>query len=78
MICEICGATAVHKHHVFGGPLRKWSERYELTMDLCLDCHHRMHADYEFAKQYKQKYQKIFIDEHGWEIWWKEFGRSWI
>lgn len=29
----------LHKHHVFGGPNRRHSEEYGLTVDLCLDDH---------------------------------------
>ena len=29
----------LHKHHAFGGPNRKHSEEYGLTVDLCLEDH---------------------------------------
>lgn len=38
--CLLCGRyTQLEKHHIFGGALRKKSERYGLYVYLCHDCH---------------------------------------
>ena len=38
--CFLCGQWAqLEKHHIFGGALRKKSERYGLTVYLCHTCH---------------------------------------
>ncbi len=38
--CFLCGAWGqLEKHHIFGGPNRKWSEKYGLTVHLCPVCH---------------------------------------
>ena len=38
--CAICGSTQwIEKHHIFGGALRKKSEKYGLVIDLCHSCH---------------------------------------
>lgn len=36
--------TALHEHHIFGGPNRRLSEEYGLKVKLCLDHH-------EFSKE---------------------------
>ena len=38
--CFICGRmTGLERHHVLGGPNRKWSEKYRLTVMLCHEHH---------------------------------------
>ena len=38
--CFLCGQyTQLEKHHLFGGALRKKSEKYGLTVYLCHSCH---------------------------------------
>lgn len=38
--CAICGSTQwIECHHIFGGALRKKSEKYGLVIDLCHYCH---------------------------------------
>lgn len=76
--CEICGGHSCHTHHVFPGSLRRFSEKYGLTMRLCPRCHDLIHSDICLAEKYKMKYQNKFIAEYGWELWWKEAGRSWL
>lgn len=78
MICEICGGRATDTHEVFEGCRRKKSIQYKLQMRLCRICHIRIQNDVEFALPYKKKYQQMFIDKYGWDLWWKEMGKSWI
>lgn len=39
MTCFLCGANGsmdhLHWHHIFGGPNRRWSEKYGLKVRLC-------------------------------------------
>lgn len=38
--CFVCGRmTGLERHHILGGPNRKWSEKYGLTVMLCHDHH---------------------------------------
>jgi hypothetical protein len=54
--CRACGATAIELHHCFYGTAnRKLSDKYNLVIWLCRDCHKRMHSD----KAFRQKYQKM-------------------
>lgn len=39
MACYLCGAPATETHHVFGGAMRKKSDKLGLTVRLCHDCH---------------------------------------
>jgi hypothetical protein len=79
MKCEICHVReATDTHEVFGGCRRKKSIQYGLQMRVCRQCHTEYQNDYEFMLPYKQKYQQMFIDQYGWDLWWKEMGKSWI
>ena len=42
--CFLCGAEGrTDVHHIFGGPVRKTSDRYGLVVHLCRTCHSRLH-----------------------------------
>lgn len=65
-ICGKCGYT--EKHHVFGGPCRKNSEKDGLTVYLCKDHHtgaHGVHtaAGKEYMKFLHEEGQKQFEAE---------------
>jgi len=74
--CEICGRTAENKHHVFNGANRKHSEKYNLTMMLCCECHRLLHSNYEIWNNYKRVYQLRFEAQYGHEAFMKIFGRN--
>lgn len=38
-VCFLCGGRAADCHHVYGGSLRKKSDKYGLTVHLCRNCH---------------------------------------
>ena len=42
-ICFLCGRRAVHVHHIFGAACRKASGRHGLTVNLCQECHAKLH-----------------------------------
>ena len=59
--CWLCGANGaadpLDKHHIFGGALRKKSEKYGLTVYLC---HHQCHIFGKCAAhQNKRTMQKL-------------------
>lgn len=73
--CYLCGrngaADPLDEHHVFGGPNRKLSERYGLTVILCHhDCHiygpcaAHNHAGNDLA--IKQHAQREAMTYYGW------------
>ena len=87
--CALCGANGaadpLDKHHVFGGALRKKSEKYGAVVYLC---HHRCHifgADSahqsrEVRLHLKRQAQARIMFEQGWtqEEWLREFGKSYL
>ena len=83
--CELCGRTAVHRHHIYGGPNRKHSEKYKLVCYLCYDCHEKV-TDYvstpdgkdTYNEYLKRKYQKIFEERFPDESFLLIFGRNYL
>lgn len=87
--CFLCGANGVldplDRHHIFGGPNRKKSEKYGLVVDLC---HHNCHifgplAAHKNAKvmAYLHRYgQAKVMQEQGWskEDFIREFGKNYL
>lgn len=87
--CALCGANGaadpLDKHHVFGGALRKKSEKYGAVVYLC---HHRCHifgADSAHQSRdvrlhLKRQAQARIMFEQGWtlEEWLREFGKSYL
>ena len=87
--CALCGANGaadpLDRHHVFGGALRKKSEKYGAVVYLC---HHRCHifgADSahqsrEVRRHLKRQAQARIMFEQGWtlEEWLREFGKSYL
>lgn len=49
--CYRCGrACRTEKHHIFGGPNRKLSEKYGLVVHLCHACHNEPPEGAHFSK----------------------------
>lgn len=59
--CFLCGKYGyLERHHIFGGnPNRKWSERYGLTVHLCMECHRDAKAGVHSNKEKRRKLQEI-------------------
>nr|DAK78461.1 MAG TPA: Recombination enhancement, RecA-dependent nuclease [Caudoviricetes sp.] len=79
--CYICGRTDwIERHHVFGGALRKKSEKYGLVVDLCHWCHNEppngVHFNRENELKLKREFQAKFEREHPDLDFIKEFGRN--
>ena len=76
--------TQTERHHIFGGALRKKSERYGLVVDLCHFCHNEppdgAHHNRHTANYLKQYGQKKAMKENGWSKadFIREFGRNYI
>lgn len=82
-VCDVCGTNQnLHEHHVFpGNGVRKQSEKYGMKVILCQRHHtgeYGIHHYKEMDLMYKQKYQRIFEQDHTREEFIKKFGRSWL
>lgn len=81
--CLICGSyNWIEKHHVFGGPNRKNSEKYGMVIDLCHYCHNEppygVHFNHKNDLQLKQKYQRLFAERYPNENFMGIFGRNYL
>lgn len=72
--CWLCGRNGasdpLDRHHIFGGPNRKISEKYGLVVYLCHDrCHENRekaaHRNAETAKLLHQYGQRKAMEEYG-------------
>ena len=67
--CFLCGTWGqLEKHHIFGGPNRKWSEKYGMTVHLCPVCHRDnrrgVHGDAEKMLAVHQIGQRAFEQKY--------------
>lgn len=86
--CFLCGANGsmdhLHWHHIFGGPNRKWSEKFGLKVRLCgQKCHENgpqaVHKCRETDLYLKAEGQKAFEEYYGSrEEFQQIFGRNWL
>lgn len=71
--CFVCGAWGpTERHHLFGGPLRRKSERYGLVVDLCHNCHNEppygAHHCRELMDELHRYGQRKAMAEQHWDI----------
>lgn len=87
--CWLCGrngsADPLDKHHAFGGPYRKKSEKYGAVVYLChFSCHifgpDAVHRNAETALKIHQYAQRKVMKEQGWtaEQFIHEFGKNYL
>ena len=77
--CFICGRSgALHTHHCLHGCRRHKAEQHGLTVELCPECHRRLHDYGEHDRDLEQVAQRIFEKKHGHEKWMQEFGRNYL
>lgn len=87
--CFLCGKNGysdpLDTHHIFGGPYRKKSERYGLTVKLCHhSCHifgpHSVHQDAETAQRLREYGQRKWMAEQDKTVddFRREFGRNYL
>ena len=84
-VCWVCGTPyGLHKHHVYGGANRKWSEKYGCWVYLCgkhhnLDTKEGVHFNKELDNKLKDFTQKRFEAHLGTrEDFMAIFGRNYI
>ncbi len=87
--CFLCGKNGcsdpLDRHHIFGGGLRKKSEKYGLVVDLC---HHECHqfgprAAHQCAETRDELHrygQKKAMREQGWSVdeFVRQFGKNYL
>lgn len=71
--CYLCGEYEVlERHHIFGGALRKKSERYGLVVHLCHRCHNEppngVHHNRETRRAMQVYGQLKAMREQGWTV----------
>lgn len=87
--CWLCGANGsqdhLDRHHIFGGPFRKKSEKYGLVVYLChKKCHifgpNAAHQNKSTMDQLHKYGQRRAMLENGWTVedFIKEFGRNYL
>ena len=87
--CFLCGRNGVYdpldRHHIFGGPNRKKSEKYGLVVYLChSDCHifgpNAVHRNAEVMRMLRRYGQRKAMKENGWTIkdFIREFGKNYL
>ena len=81
--CFMCHRTGdLHSHHIFGGPNRKWSEKYGLKIWLCPEHHNMSDNGVHFNKaldlQIKQIAQREFEDTYTREEFMRIFGKNYL
>lgn len=80
--CFLCGSYRdIEIHHVFGGANRKLSDKYGLTVPLCVNCHNRpphgAHFNIETMQYLREVGQRAF-EEHYAEDFREVFGRNYL
>lgn len=83
--CFWCGRwEELERHHIFGGPNRKKSEKYNLVVDLCADCHREgpkaAHKNRDTALKLHQYGQRKYMEQKSAtiEMFISEFGKNYL
>ena len=82
-VCYITGSTSdLHRHHVFGGPLRQVSEQWGCWVWLRADYHNASNRGVHFDKALdltiKQDTQEQFERLYGHDKFMEVFGRNYL
>lgn len=78
--CFLCGRQGqLAHHHLIGGPFRSKSDKLDLVVPLCPDCHRKAHADRTTMLQLR-RYAELTMLQKGWTVedWIREFGKNYI
>ena len=80
--CFICGrVTGLECHHVLGGPNRKWSDKYGLTVMLCHEHHtgkNGVQYDRKAGDALKRLAQIAFEARYSHDEWMKIFRKNYL
>lgn len=81
--CYLCGrwGNELQRHEVYHGSNRTKSKNLGIWVNLCKDCHDRLHhKDASLDLMLKEEVQKKVMETRGWSVeeFRKEFGKSYI
>ena len=81
--CYISETTeGLHKHHIYGGSNRKWSEKYGLWVWLRADLHNMSNQGVHFNKELDDFFKRLgqikFEKTHSRDEFMRIFGRNWL
>jgi hypothetical protein len=80
--CFVCGRmTDLECHHILGGPNRKWSEKYKLTVMLCHEHHtgpNGAQYDRKLNNSLKRLAQIAFEARYSHDEWMKVFRKNYL
>lgn len=81
--CYKCGTMFnLHKHHIYGGPNRKISEKEGFYVYLCARHHNwsdeGVHFDKDFDLELKQECQRRYEEDHTRDDFMKLIGRNYL
>lgn len=79
MVCRRCGRYGQTEwHHVFGGPLRRISDKQDLVVELCHECHRELHEHPGIALVHKQRLQREWEKSHSRDEWMAMMHKNWL
>ena len=79
--CYVCKATGwwVYHHMIYGQNRRKWSDKYDLVMPTCDDCHDRIHnRDPQLREKVSAIAQLKFEETHSHDEYMKLFMTDYV
>lgn len=78
-VCKICGRSGhTEIHHIFNGPFREKSDINDFVMEVCPECHRKLHDNADLLREYKKRTQRFFELSHTHDEWMSLMGRSWL
>lgn len=78
--CYLCGKTGqLDTHHVCnGGGLRLKSELHGGVVKLCRNCHREVHEKFGLRELLKMRFQYLFEQSYGHDMWMKLFKKNYL
>ena len=79
--CFLCRRVGmIETHHIFGAAMRKKSDRLGLVVDLCQECHRKVHSDRNLMLFLHEHGQRKAMRENKWTIedFRREFHKSYL
>ncbi len=78
-ICKVCGRVGTTEiHHIFNGPFRMKSDMNDFVMEVCPECHRKIHESTSLLQAYKKRCQEKYETSHSHAEWMLIMGRSWL
>lgn len=70
--------TKLDRHHIYNGGLRNMSERNNFWVNVCRDCHRKIHDTPKLEKQLKQECQYKYEQSHSREEFMKLVRKNYL